>query len=378
MAEIVDIKMPAGQQEGTQSVISQWLIKLGGSVRENQPILEINTDKVTMELASPASGVLKKILKEVDAQVKPGDLLGQIEVVAVAESAGQQPPRAVKNERSTNPELSPAVRKLLREHNLDACAIKGSGKGGRITHEDVTRYVETEKGGGDASMARRKIPHTPMRRMVASHMVSSMLHTAPHVTTVFSADLSATLSDLESHKGEFEKRGVKLSLTSYFVLAAVKALQTVPQVNSRWHDDYVELFDDCNIGVAIALKEEGLIVPVLHAAQALDLFGIAQKLQDLIDRARNSSLTSFEVQGGTFTITNHGVSGSLIATPIINQPQSAILGIGKMEKRPVVVERSGKDEIEIRPSAYVTLTIDHRILDGFTANRFLTEFVNGL
>lgn len=222
------------------------------------------------------------------------------------------------------------------------------------------------------------VPHTPMRRRIASHMVESMLHTAPHVTSVFDADLTAVVAHRAEHKAGFAARGVRLTYTAYFVAAAAEALQAVPEVNSRWHDEALEVIEDLNIGIATALGKDGLIVPVLKQAQVLGLFGIAKGLQDLTERARTGKLTQADVQGGTFTITNHGTTGSLIATPIINQPQSAILGIGKMEKRVVVLEERGRDSLHIMPRAYVTLTIDHRALDGYAANLFLSKFVETL
>ena len=222
------------------------------------------------------------------------------------------------------------------------------------------------------------IPHTSMRRQIAKHMVESLLRTAPHVTAVFDADMTAVVDHRAAHKQAFETKGIKLTYTAYFVKATAEALQAVPEVNSRWHDDALEVFEDVNIGVATALGKAGLIVPVIHRAQSLDLFGIATRLQTLTQKARAGKLLHEDVQHGTFTLTNHGVSGSLIATPIINQPQSAILGIGKLEKRLVVVEEKGRDTIQIAPRAYVTLTIDHRALDGFTANTFLSKFVESL
>jgi 2-oxoglutarate dehydrogenase E2 component (dihydrolipoamide succinyltransferase) len=223
-----------------------------------------------------------------------------------------------------------------------------------------------------------KVPHTQMRKSIAQHMVQSM-SVAPHVTSVFDADLSAILAHRDANRSDFESRGVKLTYTAYFVAAAVEALKAVPEANSRWHDDALEIFDDINIGVATALPGGGLIVPVITKAQDLDLFGIAQKLGDLTERARGGSLDPRDVQRGTFTISNHGVSGSLVAAPIvINQPQVAILGVGKMERRVVSSEMSGKEELVSRPMCYVTLTIDHRVLDGFQANQFLTRWVEAI
>jgi 2-oxoglutarate dehydrogenase E2 component (dihydrolipoamide succinyltransferase) len=195
---------------------------------------------------------------------------------------------------------------------------------------------------------------------------------------VFDADLSRIVAHREANKADFESRGARLTYTAYFVHASVIALQAVPEVNSRWHDDALELFDDINIGVATALGAGGLIVPVITKAQDLDLFGIAQKLHDLTDRARNENLDPRDVQNGTFTISNHGVSGSLIASPIIiNQPQSAILGVGKMERRVVPMSEVSSETV-VKPMCYVTLTIDHRVLDGFQANQFLTSWVKAL
>jgi 2-oxoglutarate dehydrogenase E2 component (dihydrolipoamide succinyltransferase) len=221
------------------------------------------------------------------------------------------------------------------------------------------------------------VKHNQMRRSIAQHMVQSIA-TAPHVTSVFDADLSRIVAHRAASKADFEKRGAKLTFTAYFVHASVAALKAVPEVNSRWHDDALELFDDINIGVATALGAGGLIVPVITKAQDLDLFGIAQRLQDLTDRARNEKLDTRDVQNGTFTISNHGVSGSLIASPIIiNQPQSAILGVGKMERRVVPMSEVSQETV-IKPMCYVTLTIDHRVLDGFQANQFLTSWVGAL
>jgi len=211
-------------------------------------------------------------------------------------------------------------------------------------------------------------------------MVQSLLHTAPHVTTVFEADLTAVLEHRQRNKDDFARRSAPLTLTAYFLQATVAAIRAVPEANSRWTDSALEVFDSMHIGVATAL-DTGLVVPVLRDMQSRDLFETAKGLDDLISRARDGRLTPADMRGGTFTISNHGVSGSLVATPIIiNQPQSAILGVGKLEKRPVVVtsEDTGEDRIVIRPRCYVTLTIDHRVMDGHQANRFLQTFVEWL
>ena len=210
-------------------------------------------------------------------------------------------------------------------------------------------------------------------------MVESLLHTAPHVTTIFEVDLGAVLAHRAKHRADFEQRGASLTLTAYFLAACVDAIREVPEVNSRWTDDALEIHETIDIGVATAVEGKGLVVPVVRAVQSLDLFGIAQALSDLVARAREDKLTPADVRGGTFTISNHGVSGSLVATPIvINQPQSAILGVGKLEKRAVVVDANGTDAIVVRPRCYVTLTLDHRVMDGHRANRFLQVLVERL
>ena len=205
------------------------------------------------------------------------------------------------------------------------------------------------------------------------------MRTAPHVTALFEADFSAVIAHREAHKAEFARDSANLTFTAYFVAASVEAMKSVPQVNARWFEDHLEIPEDINIGIGTALGDKGLIVPVIHRVQTLSLLEIARKLTELTDRARNGKLAPADVQNGTFSISNHGVSGSLLAAPIIiNQPQSAILGIGKLQKRTVVREKDGSDAIEIRPMAYETLTIDHRVLDAHQCNTWMTRFVETL
>ncbi len=393
MATLTDIVLPADQTEGTTNLVGTWFKQVGDEVAVNDPLLEITTDKVTVEIAAPAAGVLVEVLKAEGEEVTPGDVLGRIgpagsapaATSAGAPSAGATSGRTAEFARPAAPpagevtELSPAVRRLLKQHDLDPAAVSGTGRGGRITVEDVEQAVAERAGAPPPASepkagqpAGRRVPHSQMRKSVAAHMAKSMA-TAPHVTSVFEADLTAILAHRAAHKAGAESRGSKLTLTAYFVRATVLALQSVPEVNSRWHDDALELFDDCNIGVGTALEAGGLIVPVVHRAQTLDLDQTADRLHDLTTRARAGSLAPADVQGGTFSISNHGVSGSLVAAPIIiNQPQSAILGTGKLEQRPVV---DATGQIVARPMIYVTLTIDHRVLDGFQANAFLTRWV---
>jgi 2-oxoglutarate dehydrogenase E2 component (dihydrolipoamide succinyltransferase) len=321
------------------------------------------------------------------------------------------------------------VRRLLAERGLEASEVRGTGQGGRITVEDVlahdaangaprTVHAASSTTTGTAGATRlhatsvapaagasvlhaagvtpatdaasgavvgtagpaasHRVTHTATRKRIAEHMVQSLLHTAPHVTTVFEADLTAVLEHRLKNKDDFARRGAPLTLTAYFLQATVAAIRAVPEANSRWTDSALEVFDSIHVGVATAL-DTGLVVPVLRDVQSRDLFETAQGLEDLVSRAREGRLSPADVRGGTFTVSNHGVSGSLVATPIIiNQPQSAILGVGKLEKRPVVVSDNEEDRIVIRPRCYVTLTIDHRAMDGHQANRFLQTFVERL
>jgi 2-oxoglutarate dehydrogenase E2 component (dihydrolipoamide succinyltransferase) len=427
MSTPIEIRAPAEQTEGTRSQLLRWLKQPGDAVIENEPLIELETDKVTVEVAAPASGVLREILKHEQDEIAPGELLGRIEAAGVgaavtpkhtqatvAVSGAQSVPGApgaagaAAGVRASVPaagrgasELSPAVRRLLTEHGLEASAVRGSGSGGRITVEDVLAAAAGTPGAAKSTPPRapaqaanqdlmgapapgpqgsmRRVPHTAVRKRIAEHMVQSLLHTAPHVTAVFEADLSAVLQDRARQRDDFARRGVSLTLTAYFVQATVAAIRAVPEANSRWTDTALEIYDSIHIGVGTAVAGSGLVAPVLRDAQALDLFGTARGLEDLVTRARAGKLVPADVRGGTFTISNHGVSGSLLAAPIIiNQPQAAILGVGKLEKRAVVLEEGGEAKIVVRPRCYVTLTLDHRVMDGEQANHFMRVLVQRL
>ena len=400
----LEVRAPAEQTEGTRSQLLRWLKAVGERVAENEPLIEIETDKVTVEVASPGAGVLSEILKQEQEQIEPGELLARIQVhAAAAPAAARAQPAGTAAATSSAPartqapaggQLSPAVRRLLAERGLEAVQVRGSGPGGRIMVEDVLAAAAAagapapavpQPGASAAPPAPaegggvRRVPHTLVRRRIAEHMVQSLLHTSPHVTTVFEADLSGVLADRARLREAFASEGIALTLTAYFVQAAVAALRAVPEANSRWTDTALELHEDMNIGIATAVEGTGLVVPVLQGAQGRDLKDTARGLDDLVRRAREGRLSPADVRGGTFTISNHGVSGSLLAAPIIiNQPQAAILGIGKLERRAVVVEEGGSEAIVVRPRCYVTLTLDHRVMDGHQANRFLEVFVGRL
>ncbi|MBS0393853.1 MAG: 2-oxo acid dehydrogenase subunit E2 [Proteobacteria bacterium] len=391
---LTDVRAPHEQSEGTRSQVLRWLKNVGDAVAADEPLLELETDKVTIEIAAPVAGVLREISKQAADPVTPSELLGRIEAGSVARPEAPVGPAAagtgIVAGESRGRGLSPAVRRLIAEHGVDPAQLTGTGLGGRVTAADVLRHVEQTRasppaaGGGPApapavapadAAAVRRVPHSPMRRRIAERMVESLLHTAPHVTTVFEADLAAVLAHRARHRHDYERRGTPLTLTAYFLAACVDAVRAVPEANARWTDAALEIHERLDIGVATALGERGLIVPVVRDVAALDLPALAAALADLTARARADRLTPADVRGGTFTVSNHGVSGSLIATPIvINQPQSAILGVGRLEKRAVVLSRDGEDVIAIRPRCYVSLTIDHRVMDGERANRFLAAF----
>ncbi len=409
MTATIEIRAPSEQTEGTRSQVQRWLKSVGDAVVENEPLIELETDKVTIEIPAPAGGVLAEILKQEQDEIAPGELLGRIQAGAES-SAGAKSVSAPAREAAhasavddvTTAALSahaatlsggrnsPAVRRLLSEHKVHATEIRGSGAGGRITVDDVLEHVGRKQQPAAPAMREpapaaqsagsvRRVPHTSVRKRIAERMVESLLHTAPHVTTIFEVDLGAVLAHRAKHRAEFEQRGASLTLTAYFLAACVDAIREVPEVNSRWTDEALEIHESVDIGVGTAVEGKGLVVPVVRAVQSLDLFGIAQALSDLVARAREDKLTPADVRGGTFTISNHGVSGSLVAAPIvINQPQSAILGVGKLEKRAVVIDVNGTDAIVVRPRCYVTLTLDHRVMDGHRANRFLQLLVERL
>jgi 2-oxoglutarate dehydrogenase E2 component (dihydrolipoamide succinyltransferase) len=392
----VEILSPIAQ-EGTTAAIRTWFKQVGDRVVEGEPLVELETDKVAMEVAAPASGRLAAIVIST-GDVEPGALLGHIEPGdGAAPAAPAERPRPPEVPAEPELRLSPAVRKLVSESGIDPASVAGTGKDGRLTRDDVVQALEQRARQPDlaappprpaaepapvrqapSGLRSTTIPHSPMRRRIAEHMAHSVA-VAPHVTAVFKADLSAIMAHRAAKKAEFAAQGVNLTFTAYFVQACVEAMKAAPTVNSRWHEEHLEVFSSMNIGIGTALGDEGLIVPVIHEAQSLSLLGIAQRLGEVTSRARADRLAPEDVRGGTFTISNHGVSGSLLAAPIIiNQPQSAILGIGKLEKRVVVREVGGSDAMLIRPMCYVSLTIDHRVIDGAQSNAWLARFVDVL
>lgn len=427
--QVVMPEMGEGVIEGT---VSQWLKQEGEQVEEFEPILEIETDKVTTEATAEEAGTLLKIYVPQGETVPVGTVLALIgepgedapEDASALEEAETAPLTEAPAERSADrsnggrtreraggaeEELpfsgwaSPVVKRIAAEHEVDLNRVEGSGRGGRITKKDILAYLETREAEPEerekaappaipqpaprpapakaAAPAREPVapavqlpgaesellPHTNMRRRIAEHMVTSK-RTSPHVTTVFEADFSHVAAHRAAHKEAFARQGARLTYTPYLVAATAQALREHPLVNSSWSDDGLILHKAINIGMATAL-DEGLIVPVIKNADHYNLVGLARQVNDLAERARANRLQPAEVQGGTFSITNHGTSGSLFATPIINQPQVGILGVGVIEKRVKVVN----DAIAIRPMAYLSFTFDHRVLDGASADYFVAR-----
>lgn len=420
--------MPQLGESVVEGKISKWLKKVGDQVKRYEPIFEVETDKVTTEVTAPGEGTLLKLY------FSEGDTVPAGALVAYIGQLGETPPEvgalgthaaaveAHKPETQLAPKraaikLSPVVARIAAEHNVDVSQVVGTGEGGRITKQDILAFIasragasgrpasEEQKAGigievepapwdypssgelfkpseetGPPQHAEAQVPTVPassdqviplsnMRRAIAEHMVRSV-QTSPHATTVWEVDCARIVAHREANRATFERDGVHLTLLPYFIAAAVQALRQHPRVNASWDERGIVLHRQINIGIAVSL-DDGLIVPVIRDAGALNLLGLARAVQDLADRARSNRLRPEDVQAGTFTITNHGGFGSLLATPIIHQPQCAILGIGKVEKRPVVVEANGADALAIRPMAYLSLSFDHRVLDGADADRFM-------
>lgn len=412
----IKLLMPLLGESVTEATVTKWLKSTGDKIEEYEPILEVNTDKVDTEIPSPTSGVILAALAKEGDVVKVGALLGWIGQPGEAlpqEGAPEQPttvstpaiPSALSTEApSPQPAaprelgfISPVVAKIASEQNVDLSKVPGTGMGGRITKKDIEAYLEARKQAPAAPAPTPTVlttavtpavstlagtyivlPQTQMRKAIAEHMVMSE-HTAPHVSTIMEVDMTHVVAHRNANKEAFSTEGVNLTFTAYFVAASVSALKAYPLVNSSWSEEGVRIYNAINIGMATALGEEGLIVPVIRNAENLSLLGIARVVNDLSNRARVHKLQPDEVKGGTFTITNHGVTGSLFATPIINQPQCAILGVGVIQKRPIVITDANLgDVLAIRPMMYLSLTFDHRIIDGAIADYFLAKVVDTL
>jgi pyruvate dehydrogenase E2 component (dihydrolipoamide acetyltransferase) len=443
---MTDLVMPQMGESIVEGTLTKWLKKPGDRVERDEPLFEISTDKVDTEIPSPVAGVLKDILVQEGATVGINTVVGRVEEASGAAAAPAQsatsptaapvieqktpppttpvatPPAAISAEDSNEPQpprtevsgspvveepigpLSPLVRKMSREYNIDLKQVKGTGAGGRITKQDLENYMAQQGARTMAAsvqaapqQAARQAPAQPapslpaapppplevppvpraegprtrvepmsaMRQKIAEHMVFSQ-RTSAHVTTVHKVDMTKVARMRERHKEVFRQRyGFSLTFLPFVTRAAAAALRQFPIVNASIEGTNILYHNDVNIGVAVAL-ENGLIVPVIRDADEKNIVGLQRSIVDLSTRARSRQLKPDEVQGGTFSITNFGSFGSVFATPVINQPQVAILGVGAVEKEPVVID----DAIAIRSTCYLALTFDHRLIDGALGDQF--------
>jgi len=360
--------MPQLGESIAEGTVVKWLIPLGGAIEKDQSLLEVETEKVDLEVPSPASGVLNEILVKEGETVAVGTLLARIDSAPPAEvisRVGGVVVRPVDSDAAGEEHHSPAVRQLAKEHGVDLAHLKGTGAGGRVSKKDVLEFVArtsapgpTTAASGEPSMGEEILPLTQMRKTIADRMVKSR-QTSAHVSTFFEADFSSIASF---------RTGRDLTYLPFVVRAVTRALRDVPLVNATWGDQGIVIKKDIHVGIATAL-EEGLLVPVVRHADRKGLTQLAKEIADLAERARSKKLSPDEVQGGTFTITNHGGFGSLFSTPIIHQPQIAILGVGAVQKRAVVINEA----IAIRPMGYLSLSFDHRVIDGATADQFMAK-----
>jgi len=409
-----NVIMPQMGESVAEGTITKWYKKPGERVDRDEPLFEISTDKVDAEIPSPAAGVLTQILVKESETVAVNTVVAVIdgEGVAVAaapaeavmpkpeaappamppapspavgpSAASAVAPLAAFPESAETGEIrtSPLVRRIAREHHVDLGQVKGSGLGGRVSKKDILDFIERRSTGGTGAAApeaaqftpapviftgaTQVVPMTPMRRQIAEHMVASK-RTSAHVYTVVEVEMTRVVATREHSKDEFERRhGIKLTFTPFFIRACVEAVKELPIINSSIDGTNIIYKRDVNIGIAVAL-ENGLIVPVIKRADEKNFLDIARAVQDLADRARSKRLSVEDVQGGTFTITNPGGFGGLFGLPIIHQPQVAILGVGAIEKRPVVRD----DAIAIRHMVYLSVSYDHRVIDGAVAEQFM-------
>lgn len=382
----IDIIMPQLGESVAEGTVVKWLIPKGELVKNDQSLLEVETDKVCLEIPSPASGILTDILVQEGETVPVGTLLARLDsqetndvprsvevevdpttITVTTEDVADVPPA----------HSSPAVRQLAKEHDINLTQLTGTGTGGRITKNDVLDYLAKQENIQSTTIESGKehskhlpptlqeeiIPLTTIRQTIAERMVQSR-KTSAHVVTVFEIDFSAI---------EKIRQIRKLTYLPFVIKAVTQAITAFPILNSSWSDTGIVMKHDIHIGIAVSI-DEGLLVPVIHHADQKALMPLAKEIADLAYRARNKQLRPEEVQGGTFSITNHGGTGSLFSTPIIHQPQIAILGVGAVQKRPVVLDNS----IVIRPMGYLSLAFDHRVIDGAIADRFMTKIQDAL
>ncbi len=397
-----DVVMPQMGESIFEGTITKWLKKAGDVVEKDEPLFEISTDKVDAEIPSPVAGVLSEIKIPAGATVEINTVVAVIggAVTATTPAAATQttPTPAVSSAKSLPPaqsappqvaqvagaqqRSSPLVRRIAKDNNLDLGQIAGTGSEGRITKEDVLRHVSGAGGAANSSstapISQQVVPLTRMRAIIAQRMVESK-QISPHVHSVYKVDMTRIARLREREKARFEQQhGVKLTYMPFIAVAAVQALTSFPIVNASLIDGSIHYHHNINLGIAVAL-EWGLIVPVVKQAESRSFVSLSRAIADLAARARSKKLLPDEASGSTFTLTNSGILGEEFGTPIINQPESAILAIGGLRKEPVVLtDAEGNDTIAIRSVQYFCLGFDHRIIDGADSGKFMTEFKRAL
>jgi 2-oxoglutarate dehydrogenase E2 component (dihydrolipoamide succinyltransferase) len=415
-----DIIMPQMGESIVEGTITKWLKKPGDKVQRDEPLFEISTDKVDAEIPAPASGVLQEIKVTEGTTVGVNTVVGTIAVdgEAVAKPAGSPaksapaaaaalpskeerkaaqaalPPAAPAQEEDEEARSSPLVRKIAREHGVSLSQISGTGLGGRITKQDIMQFIEGQGSSQPAPATRSApaqppaaappprpaapapypgdlVPMTNMRKLIAKHMIESR-RTSAHVHCMYEVDFTRIVNLRAKHKAGFEQRhGTRLTFMPFFVRSAVMALQQWPIINATLEGDNIRYHRHINIGIAVAL-DWGLIVPVLKNAGDLNFLGLQRGITDLGERARTKKLKPEDVEGSTFTVTNPGQFGAVFGLPIINQPNSAIMGVGGITKQPMVItDKDGTDSIAIRSVVHLTLGYDHRLIDGAIADQFM-------
>ena len=374
----VEIKVPALGESVTEATVAKWFKAPGDAVAADEMLVELETDKVTMEVPAPAAGRLAEIRVAEDENVEVGAVLGLIEEGAAGEAAAPTSAPAAEPEPeapAAEMPLSPAVRKLIDENDLDPAAIAATGKGGRLTKGDMLKALEGAAPAAPAPSGPRpdadreeRVRMTRLRQRVAERLKEAQ-NTAALLTTFNEVDMSAAMALRKTYRDAFEKKhGVRLGYMSFFVTAAIVALKEIPAVNAEVDGTDLVYKNYYNIGVAVG-SPQGLVVPVLRDADQMSFAQIEKAIYDVAVKARDGKLALEDLMGGTFTISNGGIYGSLLSTPILNPPQSAILGMHKIQQRPMVVD----GEIEARPMMYLALSYDHRIIDGREAVTFLVR-----
>ena len=393
-----EIRVPALGESVTEATIAKWFRKAGEAVKADEPLVELETDKVTVEVPAPASGKLSAISAEPGTTVNVGALLGMIEegAAGAAPSKAAEAPKKVEAAapaaKAAEQTLSPAVRKMVEENKVDTSAVAGTGKDGRLTKGDVIAHLEkpaaeakplvipaapapaarAPSAPGDAAREER-VKMSRLRLTIARRLKDAQ-NTAAMLTTFNEVDMTSTMQLRNQYKDLFEKKhGVKLGFMSFFVKACIQALKEIPAVNAEIDGDDIVYKNFYNIGVAVG-TDKGLVVPVLRDADMLSFAGIEKTIAEYGKRARDGNLQIADMQGGTFTISNGGVYGSLMSTPILNAPQSGILGMHKIQERPMAIN----GQVVIRPMMYLALSYDHRIVDGKEAVTFLVRVKENL